>query len=148
MHTTDRPFSRALFNAGNSIEARIAMIAMTTSNSIKVNDLTLNDSRRYRIAVFRNLHLSSSIGVEPTSPALVVCVAVLLIELPTYVRHYLRLEVTHYPHDFKSPSVRAVRAESCQATHVLMSAVPSKPGASGRPCHLSSFPAFRKTRES
>lgn len=29
--------SRALFNAGRSIEARIAMIAITTSNSIRVN---------------------------------------------------------------------------------------------------------------
>src|SRR5262245_16023686 len=32
-----RPFSLALASAGRSIAARMAMIAMTTSNSIKVN---------------------------------------------------------------------------------------------------------------
>ena len=32
-------FSRALLNAGRSIAAKIAMIAITTSNSIRVNDL-------------------------------------------------------------------------------------------------------------
>jgi hypothetical protein len=31
-----RAFSRALANTGNRIEARIAIMAMTTSNSIKV----------------------------------------------------------------------------------------------------------------
>jgi hypothetical protein len=30
-------FVRALLNAGNSIAARMAMMAMTTSNSIRVN---------------------------------------------------------------------------------------------------------------
>ena len=34
-----RAFSRALLKAGKSIDARMAMIAMTTSNSIKVNEL-------------------------------------------------------------------------------------------------------------
>ena len=32
-----RAFSRAFDNAGNSIAAKIAMMAMTTSNSIRVN---------------------------------------------------------------------------------------------------------------
>ena len=32
-----RAFSRALESAGSSMEARIAMMAMTTSNSIRVN---------------------------------------------------------------------------------------------------------------
>ena len=33
----ERAFSLALLNAGSSIDARIAIIAMTTSNSISVN---------------------------------------------------------------------------------------------------------------
>jgi len=36
-----RAFSRALANTGNSIAARIAMIAMTTSNSMSVNPLRM-----------------------------------------------------------------------------------------------------------
>ena len=38
-HCADFAFSRAWFNAGNSIPARMAMIAITTSNSINVNFL-------------------------------------------------------------------------------------------------------------
>src|SRR6266446_2131618 len=37
MHLTRLAFSLALDNAGNSMAARIAMIAMTTSNSMSVN---------------------------------------------------------------------------------------------------------------
>ena len=37
MHWEVFAFARAIFSAGSSIEARIAMIAITTSNSIKVN---------------------------------------------------------------------------------------------------------------
>lgn len=33
--------SRALLNAGRSMEARIAMMAITTRSSIRVNDFTL-----------------------------------------------------------------------------------------------------------
>ena len=36
-----RAFARALLKAGNSMAANIAMIAMTTSNSIKVNFLLI-----------------------------------------------------------------------------------------------------------
>ena len=43
MHLIARAFSRALFRAGNSIAANIAMIAITTSNTIRVNGL----KRRY-----------------------------------------------------------------------------------------------------
>ena len=39
MHWIERAFSRALFNAGSSMAARIAMIAITMSNSINVNFL-------------------------------------------------------------------------------------------------------------
>lgn len=39
MQTVRLAFSLALAKAGNSIAARIAMIAITTSNSIKVNAL-------------------------------------------------------------------------------------------------------------
>ena len=39
MHLTDWPFSLALDKAGSNIEARMAMIAMTTSSSIKVKAL-------------------------------------------------------------------------------------------------------------
>jgi hypothetical protein len=35
-HEIDRAFSRALLSAGSSIAAKIAMIAITTNNSIKV----------------------------------------------------------------------------------------------------------------
>ncbi len=35
-HTALRADSRALANTGNTIDARIPMIAMTTSNSIRV----------------------------------------------------------------------------------------------------------------
>ena len=38
MQLADRPFSLALLNAGSSIAAKIAMMAITTSNSNKVND--------------------------------------------------------------------------------------------------------------
>ena len=33
-----RAFSRALLSAGNNMEARIAMMAITTSNSMRVKD--------------------------------------------------------------------------------------------------------------
>ena len=39
MHLVARALSRALFSAGNSIPAKIAIIAITTSSSIKVNTL-------------------------------------------------------------------------------------------------------------
>ena len=35
-----RAFSRAFAKAGNSIAAKMAMIAITTNNSISVNNLT------------------------------------------------------------------------------------------------------------
>src|SRR6266542_2420784 len=38
-HATPCAFALALLNAGNSIEARIAMMAMTTSNSMRVNPI-------------------------------------------------------------------------------------------------------------
>jgi hypothetical protein len=41
MHDIDRAFSLALLNAGNSNAARMAMIAITTSSSIKVKALPL-----------------------------------------------------------------------------------------------------------
>ena len=37
MHCTPCAFSFAFVNAGNSIAAKMAMIAMTTNNSISVN---------------------------------------------------------------------------------------------------------------
>jgi hypothetical protein len=37
MQLACRDFSRAWFNDGNSMDARIAMIAMTTRSSINVN---------------------------------------------------------------------------------------------------------------
>jgi hypothetical protein len=39
LHLAARAFSRALFNAGSSIAAKMAMMAMTTNNSINVNPL-------------------------------------------------------------------------------------------------------------
>src|SRR5262245_32294554 len=47
---TRRPFSFALAKAGNNIAARIAMIAMTTSNSISVNAVA--PRRRFSIKPF------------------------------------------------------------------------------------------------
>jgi hypothetical protein len=40
MHLAARPFSRAFCNAGSNMLAKIAIIAMTTSNSIKVKEDT------------------------------------------------------------------------------------------------------------
>ena len=41
MQLMARAFARALLRAGSSMAARMAMIAMTTSNSIKVKDLRM-----------------------------------------------------------------------------------------------------------
>jgi len=43
VHEIVRAFSRALLNAGNNIAANIAMIAITTSNSIKVKQRPFAD---------------------------------------------------------------------------------------------------------
>jgi len=47
-----RAFSRALLNAGKSIAAKIAMIAMTTSNSIRVKNRFIVVSR-FSLSLFR-----------------------------------------------------------------------------------------------
>jgi hypothetical protein len=39
-----RAFSRALLSAGNSMDAKMAMIAITTNNSIRVKDLRIMNS--------------------------------------------------------------------------------------------------------
>ena len=55
MHSVDRARSRALFKAGSSIAARMAMIAMTMSNSIKVNCRHAVLAAREREMVFSEL---------------------------------------------------------------------------------------------
>ena len=45
-HTTEAPRCLARLSAGKSIPAKIAIIAMTTSNSIKVNALWLRPAGR------------------------------------------------------------------------------------------------------
>ena len=44
--TVDLPLSRALFSAGNSIAAKIAMMAITTRSSIKVNNFLMVSSQK------------------------------------------------------------------------------------------------------
>ena len=39
MHDASRAFSRAFANAGNNIDAKMAIIAITTNNSMRVNEL-------------------------------------------------------------------------------------------------------------
>ncbi len=48
MQLIPRAFSRALLRAGNNIEARIAMIAITTNSSINVN--LIRRERRFLMA--------------------------------------------------------------------------------------------------
>ena len=54
-----RPFPRsfALASVGNNMEAKIAMIAMTTSNSIKVNPIADRGARSWCEAPLRDLFM-------------------------------------------------------------------------------------------
>jgi hypothetical protein len=49
MHEIDLAFSRALLRAGRSMEVRIAMMAITTSNSIRVKDFFISVSFLFRL---------------------------------------------------------------------------------------------------
>ena len=65
-HTPRRAFSRALFNAGNSMAARMPMMAMTTRSSIKVNAREETPTRRDRESWKRELiclRISTPVGL-------------------------------------------------------------------------------------
>jgi len=77
-HDTRRVFSLAFAKAGNSIAARIAMMAMTTSNSMSVNPKSFLDALKH---VFKHATISrerrGSLGLldqpEKLLPARMAC---------------------------------------------------------------------------
>ena len=73
VHEIDCAFSRAFARAGNSIDAKMAMMAMTTSNSMSVN-LCLRGGRRSFICLSpfpaeAKLHVPNGVRTDANLPA-------------------------------------------------------------------------------